>query len=72
MKEEIMSFDALKITPEIRSTIQELLDKHVRSFDPAVSPCNAAQMCTHSLYDLCMYLFIVNFIQEIVLVVNSA
>ena len=37
VKEEIMSFNARKITPEIRDSVQELLDKNKKSFDPAVS-----------------------------------
>ena len=32
-----MSFNARKITPEIRDSVQELLDKNKKSFDPAVS-----------------------------------
>ena len=51
MKEEIMSFDALEITPEIRSTIQELLDRNARSFDPAVSIMSC---CTHAAHDIYM------------------
>ena len=37
VKEEIMSFNARKISPEIRDSVQELLDKNKKSFDPAVS-----------------------------------
>ena len=36
VKEEIMSFNARKISPEIRDSVQELLDKNKKSFDPAV------------------------------------
>jgi len=32
-----MSFNARKISPEIRDSVQELLDKNKKSFDPAVS-----------------------------------
>jgi len=32
-----MSFDPHKITPEIRNTIEELLDKNTSSFDHSVS-----------------------------------
>ena len=37
VKEEIMSFNARKISPEIRDSVQELLEKNKKSFDPAVS-----------------------------------
>ncbi|CAB3978327.1 cytoplasmic dynein 2 heavy chain 1-like [Paramuricea clavata] len=33
VKDEICSFDARKITPEIRASVQELLDKNANSFD---------------------------------------
>ena len=38
VKEEIMSFNARKISPEIRDSVQELLDKNKKSFDPVVRP----------------------------------
>lgn len=37
MKDEICSFDARKITPEIRASVEELLEKNANSFDPKVS-----------------------------------
>ena len=37
MKDEICSFDARKITPEIRASVEELLEKNAKSFDPQVS-----------------------------------
>lgn len=37
VKDEICSFDARKITPEIRASVQELLDKNANSFDAKVS-----------------------------------
>ncbi len=36
VKDEICSFDARKITPEIRASVQELLDKNANSFDAKV------------------------------------
>lgn len=33
MKEEIQSFDARKVSPDIRSTVEELLRKKADSFD---------------------------------------
>ena len=37
VKEEIMSFDARKINPEIRQSVEELLKKNKNSFEPAVA-----------------------------------
>ena len=37
VKEEIQSFDARKITPEIRESIQEHLEKNKNSFEPGVA-----------------------------------
>ena len=37
VKDEICSFDARKITPEIRAGVEELLQKNANSFDPKVS-----------------------------------
>lgn len=37
VKDEICSFDARKITPEIRASVEELLEKNANSFDPKVS-----------------------------------
>ena len=37
VKEEIQSFDARKIAPEIRESVQKLLEKNKKSFDPAVA-----------------------------------
>ena len=37
MKDEICSFDARKITPDIRASVEELLVKNANSFDPKVS-----------------------------------
>ena len=36
VKEEIQTFDAHKITPEIRKSVEELLKKNGASFDPKV------------------------------------
>jgi len=37
VKEEIQTFDARKITPETRKTVEDLLRKNRESFDPKVS-----------------------------------
>ena len=37
IKEEIQSFDARKINPTIRESVNELLQKNAKSFDPAVA-----------------------------------
>ena len=37
VKEEIQTFDARKITPETRKTVEDLLRKNRDSFDPRVS-----------------------------------
>ncbi len=37
VKEDIQTFDARKISPEIRESVQELLQKNKRSFDPKVA-----------------------------------
>ena len=37
VKEDIQSFDARKISPEIRESVQELLEKNKKSFEPAVA-----------------------------------
>lgn len=37
VREDIQSFDARKISPEIRESVQELLEKNKKSFDPAVA-----------------------------------
>ena len=34
VKEEIQTFDARKISPEIRKSVEEVLRKHSQSFDP--------------------------------------
>lgn len=36
VKDEICSFDARKITPDIRASVEELLEKNANSFDPKV------------------------------------
>ena len=58
VKEEIMSFNARKITPEIRDSVQELLDKNKKSFDPAVSLYDVCiqpvYTCVHIVY-ICTY-----------------
>ena len=36
VKDEICSFDARKITPDIRASVEELLQKNANSFDPKV------------------------------------
>jgi len=38
VKDEICSFDARKITPDIRASVDELLQKNANSFDPKVCP----------------------------------
>ena len=37
VKEEIQNFDARKINPEIRESVQELLERNKKSFEPAVA-----------------------------------
>lgn len=37
VKEDIQNFDARKINPEIRESVQELLQKNKKSFDPAIA-----------------------------------
>ena len=37
VKEDIQAFDARKISPEIRESVQELLQKNKKSFDPKVA-----------------------------------
>lgn len=37
VKEDIQTFDARKISPEIRESVQELLQKNKRSFDPKIA-----------------------------------
>ncbi|KAM7436007.1 Cytoplasmic dynein 2 heavy chain 1 [Porites harrisoni] len=37
VKDEICSFDARKITPEIRASVEELLEKNANSFDPKIA-----------------------------------
>lgn len=37
VKEEIQTFDARKISPETRKTVEDLLRKNRDSFDPRVS-----------------------------------
>ena len=37
VKEEIQTFDARKISPETRKTVEDLLRKNRDSFDPKVS-----------------------------------
>ena len=37
VKEDIQNFDARKINPEIRESVQELLEKNKKSFDPGVA-----------------------------------
>jgi len=37
VKEEIQSFDARKISPEIRESVQELLTRNKKSFEPAAA-----------------------------------
>ena len=37
VKDEICSFDARKITPEIRASVQELLDEKAASFNAKVN-----------------------------------
>jgi len=39
VKDEIQTFDARKITPETRKTVEDLLRKNRDSFDPKVSKC---------------------------------
>ena len=36
MKEEIQTYDARKISPDIRESVEELLKKNKESFDPKV------------------------------------
>lgn len=38
VKDEICSFDARKITPDIRASVDELLQKNANSFEPKVCP----------------------------------
>ena len=54
VKEEIMSFNARKISPEIRDSVQELLDKNKKSFDPAVRLYTYIHTCMY----VCMYICI--------------
>ena len=51
MKDEICSFDARKITPEIRASVEELLEKNANSFDPKVSsyPCFLVDFYTEKI-----------------------
>ena len=37
VKEEIISFDARKIHPDIRNAVEALLKKNAKSFDPKVA-----------------------------------
>ena len=37
LREDIQSFDARKISPDVRNTVQELLEKNKKSFEPAVA-----------------------------------
>ncbi|XP_074620352.1 cytoplasmic dynein 2 heavy chain 1-like [Acropora palmata] len=37
VKDEICSFDARKITPDIRASVEELLEKNANSFDPKIA-----------------------------------
>lgn len=38
VKDEIMNFDAHRITPEIRKNVADLLKRKAASFDPKVNP----------------------------------
>lgn len=50
VKDEICSFDARKITPDIRASVEELLEKNANSFDPKVreniSHCEITKVLT--------------------------
>lgn len=54
VKEEIQTFDARKITPETRKTVEDLLRKNRDSFDPRVSIAVKCDMfliiCTQICY----------------------
>lgn len=53
VQEEILNFDARKISPEIRSSVERLLAKNEDSFDPKVNGYANLYLVMHMINKLC-------------------